>query len=147
MLRALALVAMSLLVPAVARAQCSVSATPVSFGTYLPFSGTPTDSTGSVTVGCLFIGPYSIALNAGLNGGGSFANRRMGSGSARMFYQLYTNATRTTVWGDGTGGSSVVNGFCFVVCSNPYTVYGRIPARQAVRPGTYIDTIVVTVTF
>jgi spore coat protein U-like protein len=136
-----------LLVPVAARAQCTVTATAVSFGTYLPFSGTPADSTGSVTVGCRLFGPYTVSLNAGLHASGSFSNRRMSSGPGFMSYQLYTNATRTTVWGDGTGGTSVVSAFCSRVCNTNYSVYGRIPARQVVNPGTYTDTILVTVTF
>lgn len=136
-----------MLVPVAARAQCTVTATAVSFGTYLPFSATPTDSTGSVTIGCRLVGPYTVSLNAGLHGGGNFSNRRMSSGPRFMSYQLYTNATRTTVWGDGTGGTSVVSGVCSSVCNSNNTVYGRIPARQVVTPGTYTDTILVTVTF
>jgi spore coat protein U-like protein len=138
-----------LLVPAVARAQCTAIATPVGFGTYLPFSPTPTDSTGSVTVTCnRFVGSFTIALNAGANDGGSFARRRMRSnGTSFLHYQLYTKATRTIVWGDGTGGSSTVGAFCFVRCSTSATIFGRIPPRQAVRPGTYADTTLVTITF
>ena len=50
--RALALGTFMFVVPAVAHAQCSASATPVSFGVYVPFSATATDTTGSVTVRC-----------------------------------------------------------------------------------------------
>jgi spore coat protein U-like protein len=131
-----------------ARAQCSVTATPVSFGTYLPFSAMPTDSTGGVAVACRgFRGPYTIALNTGLSGSGSFANRRMRRSNFFLPYQLYTNAARNLVWGDGTSGTAAVSGTCLGVCSNLDTVYGRIQARQVARPGAYADTIVVTVTF
>ncbi|WP_211854797.1 Csu type fimbrial protein [Plastoroseomonas hellenica] len=141
----LLLVALILLLPLSARAQCTVTVAPVSFGTYLPFSATPDDATGSVRVACTnFAGGYTIALGSG---GGTIPARRMASGSATLLYQLYTTAARTTIWGNGTGGSVMVSGSCLVVCSQTYSVYGRIPARQAARPGTYVDTIVVTVTF
>lgn len=134
-----------LLLPAAARAQCAVTAAPVSFGTYLPFSPTAADATGSVRVACTnFMGGYTIALGSG---GGSIPARRMASGSAALQYQLYTTAARSTVWGNGTGGSVIVSGSCLVLCSQTYSVYGRIPARQSARPGTYTDTITVTVTF
>lgn len=132
--------------PLATRAQCTASASPVSFGTYLPFSSSPTDSTGSVSVNCTFyVGAYTIALSAGNSG--SFANRQMKYGSGVLTYQLYTTSARTLVWGDGSAGTRTVSGTCVVTCRNTQSVYGRIPALQAVRPGTYIDTIVATVTY
>lgn len=134
-----------LLLPAAARAQCAVTAAPVSFGTYLPFSPTAADATGSVRVACTnFTGSYTIALGSG---GGTISARRMVSGSIALLYQLYTTAARTTIWGNGTGGSVIVSGGCFFICNQTYSVYGRIPARQSARPGTYTDTITVIVTF
>lgn len=134
-----------LVLPAAARAQCTVAATPVAFGVYLPSSASPTDATGSVRVACTnFIGGYTIALGSG---GGSIPARRMASGNATLQYQLYTTAARTAVWGNGTAGGVVVPGSCLTLCDQTYTVYGRIPARQSPRPGTYADTITVTVTF
>lgn len=145
MTRRVLLEALILLLPVAARAQCTVTAAPVSFGTYVPFSATPDDATGSVRVACSnFSGGYTIALGSG---GGTISARRMASGSATLQYQLYTTAARTTVWGNGTGGSVVVSGSCFFLCSQIYSVHGRIPARQVARPGTYVDTITVTVTF
>ena len=101
------LIGLLTLAPVAARAACTVSANLLAFGVYPPFSGTPTDSTGEVRVQCSsgFTGLYTIALNAGLNSGGSFANRQMASGANRLSYQLYRDAARTSVWGDGTGGT------------------------------------------
>jgi spore coat protein U-like protein len=139
------LVALKLLAPATGHAVCSVSASGVAFSVYNPFSGAPTNATGTVTVNCSqFFGAYTIAINAG----GSLSNRWMLFGSGSLAYQLYVDAAHTTVWGDGAGGSVAVNsGTCFAKCNTTYTVHGRIPARQAVGPGIYGDTIVVTVTF
>ena len=146
MIRAAILAAPLLLVTAAAHAHCSVTATPVNFGIYLPFSATPTDSTGSVKVDCVVgVGDYTVALSVG--GGGTFAGRRMSSGGARLSYQLYSTASRSTVWGDGTAGTVIVSGDCPPGCETSFTVYGRIPTKQAAVPGTYIDTIVATVTF
>lgn len=139
-------VLVGLLVPMAARAQCTVTAAPVSFGTYLPLSATPRDSTGSVRVTCTtVIAGYTIALGPG--GGGSIAARRMASGSALLSYQLYRSAARSVVWGDGTGGSATVSGTCVLLCNQTHSIYGRIPARQPARPGTYTDTVTVVVTF
>ena len=143
------LIGLLALSPVAARAACTVSANLLAFGVYPPFSGTPTDSTGEVRVQCSsgFTGLYTIALNAGLNSGGSFANRQMASGANRLSYQLYRDAARTSVWGDGTGGTSTVSTLCTNNCNDRVTVYGRVPALQHVAPGAYVDTVTVTVTY
>jgi len=142
--------------PALAAAQsCTVAATALALGNYNPASPTPKDASGSVTVTCaanplaLLLG-YTVALSTG--GSGSYAARRLSSGANTLAYQIYSNASRTTVWGNGSGGSSVVNGGLllglFAPVSATYTVYGRLPAGQgAAAAGAYADVIVVTVAY
>jgi spore coat protein U-like protein len=139
----LALALAAPLAPAAGAVQpsCTVSATPVTFGIYVPTSASPTDSTGTVTVDCAWSTGYAVALSTGASG--SYASRQMRHGGARLAYQLYADAARTTVWGNGSGGTIVEHGDC----DHSFPVYGRIPARQLVTPGAYLDTIVVTVTF
>jgi spore coat protein U-like protein len=140
-----------LVVPAAAHAACSVSASGVAFGVYNPLSSSPTNFSGSVTFTCTAgsgTGPYTIALSAG--GGGSFAGRKMSNGVNGMAYQLYLDAGDTRIWGDGTGGSSIFTGTDNVPVSGggyAITVYGQIPARLAVSPGTYTDMIIVTISY
>lgn len=135
-------------------ANCTISGSGVAFGTYAQFSSSPTDAVGTLTVNCSGNQTItlSVALNAGVNAGGSFANRRLSSGASFLLYQLYTDAARTAVWGDGTAGTAV-NGGSFS-CTPPCTkithvfdVYGRIPALQRPRAGSYSDTVTATVTF
>ena len=138
-----------------ARAQpvtCTVSATPVSFGSYNVFNASPLDATGTITVHCtnlvsLFVN-YTVKLSKGLSS--SYAPRQMANGANRLDYDLYTDATRLTVWGDGSAGTSFIsNGFLVVllgVTAN-HTVYGRVPALQNVAVGSYSDNITVTLTF
>jgi spore coat protein U-like protein len=137
---------------------CSVSTTNLNFGSINPLSPSATDSTGSVVVDCggvagLLI-PYRIDLNAG-SAGGTYASRRMKSGAVNAIqYNLYTDNTRTTVWGDGTGGSQPVNGgFLLDVLglapAQTNWVYGRVPGSQTtvVPANNYADTISVTLTY
>jgi spore coat protein U-like protein len=136
-----------------AGAACSVSATAVSFGSYDPLSPLNTDATGTVTVTCSgllnVLVSYEVLLSRG--GAGSYTPRRMASGGNTLDYNLYTNITRSTIWGDNTGGSSRVTGSMLVQLlvptSNLHTVYGRIPAQQNVAAGLYADTITVTVNY
>lgn len=141
-------------------AVCTVLGTPLAFGNYASPGGAQTDSTATVTVTCtpdyLLLAcktDYTVSLSAGTSGG--FSPRQLASGANRLNYNLYTSAARTTVWGDGSGGSAKVNGsittsLLALVClagSNNHTVYGRIPAAQNAAGGVYSDTITVTVTY
>ena len=79
----------------------------------------------------------------------SFRPRQMEFGRSRLDYNLYLDAAGTTIWGDGTGGTSVY------MNQNPpqdanvdVTIYGRIPALQrSVRVGAYSDTLTVQIQF
>lgn len=152
MKRLLALAAFLLVIaPAFAQAaRCTVSASPIAFGLYAPFSASPTDSTGTLTISCRGrVRTYTVTLGAGLNSGGRFANRSLSSGSARLSYQLYSDAARTTVWGDGTGGTDTLSGSCLGRTCSPgtLTVYARLPALQTAAPGSYSDNVTVTIIY
>jgi spore coat protein U-like protein len=122
-------------------AQCTVATNSVAFGAYDTFAVSAADSTGSVAVTCDVAASYSLAIGAG--GSGTFS-REMASGGNRLAYGLFTDATRSVVWGDGTGATARVNGSGL---GATHIVYGRVPARQNVRVGSYADALVVTVDF
>jgi len=128
----------------------TVSTTSLAFGAYSPALGTPQQSNMSVTATCvggLFgatLPPFTVAMSAG---GGSFAQRLMYAGQATLRYQIYTSATLTTVWGDGTGSTSTVAGGNNGQTSQTITGYGVIPIGQYVTPGSYNDIITVTITY
>lgn len=122
-------------------ATCNLSLQGINFGSYDPFSSVALDSTGNIGVTCDISAPYSIALSPG---GGSYALRAMANGTYSLTYNLYTDATRTTVWGDGSSGTSVVNGNG---TTENHALYGRIPARQNAYVGNYSDIITVTLTY
>ena len=138
-----------LMVPAAAWAAptCTVTASGVAFGTW---SSAAPGTTGTVSVSCkggLNL-PYSAALSTGT---GTYAQRRMTSGARVLNYNLYTNAARTIIWGNGTGGTAVVSGMVSAPGSSTgtvvETVYGRYAPSPAPATGSYSDTIVVTLTF
>lgn len=151
----------ALLVPTAALASfsCSVAANGVSFGGYDPLAAAPDDSAGRVEVTCSNTPgtgvdqvAYTIALSPG--GGGDFAPRHLQSGGARLAYNLYRDAGRSQVWGNGNAGTSIESGQLRVgpgagnsTRSRTHDVFGRIPAQQDAAAGVYADTIVITVTF
>lgn len=130
---------------------CTVSANPLSFGTYQPGQGGASAST-TLAVRCTRGAPFSVALNAG-TGGGSVAQRLMSMGASRLQYNLYTTAAHTAVWGDGTQSTATVSGVGRGFASAgaiTHTVYGQIPDSPAnvdLAPGLYTDVITVTVSY
>jgi len=126
-------------------ATCTVnSATTLNFGTQGVLS-TNVDQTSTIQVTCTNTTPYNIGLNAGTGTGATVAVRKMTSGANTVNYTLYSNSGRTTVWGNTVGTDTQAatgNG-----SAQSYTVYGRVPAQAAPAPGTYSDTITITVTY
>ncbi|MGA2341214.1 MAG: spore coat U domain-containing protein [Terracidiphilus sp.] len=120
---------------------CGVSATALAFGNY---TGAVNTNTSTVTVTCTNSTTYTVGLDAGL-GGGTVTTRQMQNGTVKLNYGLYSNATWTTNWGN-TSGTNWVSG-TGNGAAQPLTVYGQIPAAQYVTPGSYADTITVSVTY
>ena len=134
-------------------ATCFVSAVNLAFGGYDSLRIGHTDSTGNVAVTCTGKSGnyfyYTLALNAG--GAGTFATRRMRSATpGALNYNIYLGANRSVVWGNGSGGSSVITDVMALNSlsgTRNYPIYGRIFARQNAPAGIYSDSIVVTLEF
>lgn len=131
---------------------CTASATGVAFGNYNPTNSSPTDATGNVHVFCTVLLVSVLAqTNISLStGSGTYADRKMSSGSNLLGYNLYKEATHTTVWGDGTGGTGIFTDNTLILVlgtSINHTIYGSVPAGQYVAAGSYTDTITVTVEY
>lgn len=128
-------------------AGCTVSTSGVAFGNYSVFSFAPSNTTGTISYACtLPVTPPVIKLNRGLSS--SFTPRSMSTTGDSLQYNLFLDAACTTIWGDGTSGTSVYSASAPADGQNyNVTIYGRIPARQNVRAGNYSDSIVVTIEF
>ena len=130
---------------------CSVSLTSIAFGSYNPYSPSPTDTVGTMSISCSSPDPanstMSIALGPG--GSGNINARMMQSGVHPLYYNLYSNVARTVVWGDDSGGgSSVAANFPATSRGSiKLSIYGRIPAEQNAWVGVYHDTVTVTVSY
>ncbi|WP_416760803.1 spore coat U domain-containing protein [Roseateles sp. So40a] len=127
---------------------CNVSGNTLAFGSAInPISGAAVTGSSTLTIECTATTPYTVALSAGVNAGGitNFLNRKMANGAYTLAYQLYVDNGYTQVWGNGTG-SSVYSGTGSGGLQN-VTIYGRIPSLTGTVPGTYTDTVTVTVTY
>lgn len=136
------IMAMLLLAPAMASAACTVAAGGLSFGSYDVFNGSHTDSTGSIDISCDTATPYTLTLSPG---NGSYTQRTMVNGSHVLNYNFYSDAARSQIWGDGSGGTVSVSGNAETNAN--HTVYGRIQAQQNVSVGSYVDSIIVTLEY
>ena len=122
---------------------CSVTTSAVAFGSRSSLAA-QVDATGTVTVTCGSGTSYTVALDGGANGGTSAITRKMASGANRITYGLFRDAARTAGWysdassvasGTGNGSAQVL------------TVYGRVGGQPTPAPGTYSDSVVVTVSY
>jgi spore coat protein U-like protein len=125
---------------------CAVSASDLAFGTYTAGSGSPLTASTTLLVTCTTSLPYTIALDGGTNTASVAARAMTDGASHNLSYGLYTSSAYTTLWGDGSGGTSTVAGNGSGSAQS-VTVYGRIPAAQFVVAGSYSDRITVTVTY
>lgn len=131
-----------------AEAACTITTTAVSFGSYNVFAGSADDGTGQITYRCTGPRPPLVTIHLDKGGSPSFTPRQMRKGSEALNYNLYLDSTRSTIWGDGTGGTQVYSQ------ANPpngrnilLSVFGRIPASQDVSAGTYSATVTATIFF
>lgn len=130
-------------VSATVPASCQVSATNLNFGN---FTGTQLQATSTISVTCTDTTPYTVGLGPGTAAGATVTSRQMtGPSSATLGYGLYSDATDSTNWGN-TSGTNEVSG-TGTGSAQALTVYGLIPAGSMPIPGSYTDTITITVTY
>ena len=126
---------------------CGIETRPLSFGIYDPMANADLDALALVIYTCNNQAK-KIRIEMSTGGSNTF-DRSMSSGSMdRLNYNIYLDPTRHTVWGQGLYGTDVYyesnppNGTPVIV-----PAYGRIPARQNVPPGNYVDVLNVRVLF
>lgn len=122
---------------------CSVTAANISFGPTSSLAGAM-DAQGQVATLCSF----GLGYQLGLDGGGAAATdptqRQMRSGSFSITYGLYRNAALSLPWGAVTSTSVAGTGSAVL---QTVPVYAHIPSQPTPPPGTYSDTVVVTVQY
>jgi spore coat protein U-like protein len=131
-------------VTATVTANCAVSATNLLFPSQSVID-TLVDAQSNIFVTCTTSAPYWIALDGGTIGATDPTQRKMSLAGQTITYGLYRDNARSLPWGatkdintaSGTGSAT----------STAFPVYGRIPAQTTPAPGTYQDTVVVTVNF
>ena len=123
--------------------QCTFSASNISFGTVDLQKGNPYDAAGTFTYACTGNSREIIRIcpSWGIGNGGT--RWLTDSAGDKLFYNLYTDADRNTIW--GTWYSKDIKGANIDVpmgrsqrITGSVPVYGRITAnQQSVAPGAY----------
>ncbi|WP_162405215.1 Csu type fimbrial protein [Pseudoxanthomonas jiangsuensis] len=120
---------------------CYIStATDLDFGTVTRLSSAR-EQTSAISLHCPAGTAWRVALDNGSHASGG--NRRMAGPGGHIGYELYRDSARTQAWSTspndrtGTGDNSV----------QTLVVYGRVPAQAVAAPGTYSDTVTVTLTY
>lgn len=114
---------------------------PLHFGSVSGLIQANIDQSTTLNFTCTGRTAWQVSLDNGLHASGQ--TRRMQMGTSHVSYELYRDDARTQRWGNtpntdtapGTGTGS----------SQSLTVYGRVPQPQSVTPGTYTDTVIVTI--
>jgi spore coat protein U-like protein len=129
-------------------ATCSVASSGINFGNYDVFVPTPTASTGTIDIVCDQTQPDIVIFLGPSSNSGVFIPRQMRHASKPdlLNYNIYTTSSMSTVWGNGTQGTSTVNALVRKK-DQPATVtfFGRITSGQDISAGFYSDVLTVTI--
>jgi spore coat protein U-like protein len=133
---------------------CTVNSPTLTFGAIDPTAGVNSTGSAVLSVTCT---KSTTLVDIKLGPGGSqipSSKRQLVNGAVTIPYQLFTDNTFTTLWGDSTTagiGNDVNSGFsAFASAATPetFTVFGQIlAADEDVAANTYTDSVAVTVDF
>jgi spore coat protein U-like protein len=124
------------------QSECQIAALPdLNFGTHGVIS-TAVSAFTDIQIQCTNTTPFDIGLDEGDGTSATVADRLLGD---TVNYSLYQDAAHNTVWGNtidtdtvaGTGDGT----------AQSFRVYGLVPVQATPIPGTYNDTVAVTVTY
>lgn len=120
---------------------CAVTAQPLDFGTTNSFSAN-IDTSSATTVKCTPGAGYTVLVSNGSNAVGTQRKLKSTTSASTVNYDLYSDASRSTVWTPTAGVTGTGTGL-----DQPMTIYGRVPTQAAVAAGDYKDTVTVTVNY
>lgn len=126
---------------------CTVNVSEISFSEYNPLSAFPVDYSGTIEIYCKKTSNVTVSIGPSPNSG--FNPRKMTNAESgeTLNYNLYTNANRTLIWGDGSQGTSTMRVNVKKNSTEYLTVYGRVFAGQDVGIGTYTDNLIVSISY
>ncbi|WP_342219828.1 spore coat U domain-containing protein [Rickettsiella endosymbiont of Miltochrista miniata] len=123
------------------------STTDMKFPNYYSLDSNPDYATGTVTLTCLPSLAYDIGIDKGQGAGATEDHRLLTKqgGNQQLNYGLFQDGGHQHMYGTVIGQNTlhqIATGSTEVI-----TIYGEIPANQAVDAGTYLDRVTIFVTF
>lgn len=146
-------------VSATVTANCTISTTPVAFGSYDPVAGPNIAAAGTVVVACT---KGASSLWVGLGNGsyvvGSQRNMNGGTSTDKLAYNLMqptsnVPAAACPVYGAGSAWTNVTGATSLALTASPgkaartYNVCGQLASGQDVSVDSYTDVVVATINF
>ena len=149
-------------VTATVAANCTITTTPVAFGSYDPVvtnAATALNANGTVSIACTKGAAPNVTLGTGANVSG--VTRRMKGAAATpdyLTYELYLppnpavpgtacNYTSPTIWNTSGPANILTATAAPSKVARSYNVCGSVPSAQDVAADSYTDTVVATVNF
>ena len=127
-----------LIMQAEVQGSCSIEGATLDFGTYTRNQTQPLEEATTISFTDCPEGSR-VTLDAG--GASSHFERRMTNGNGQVLnYNLYTDATRQTIWPTAPAAAPQID------ATGQMAVYGRIHAGQASTAGSYSNNVIITVT-
>lgn len=137
-----------------AHAGCTTSFSGMAFGAYATLVSADVTSTAQIDVICQGMpegGSYTLALGPSADGvGNRISTRHLANtrGGDLMAFNLFTDANRTAVWGDGVTGALILGTLDAGGRPSSMVVYGKIPAGQrTLRAGSFHGSMTITLTY
>jgi spore coat protein U-like protein len=134
-------------VQATVASDCLITATNANLGSIGLITNTVAVP-GTITTTCTNGTTYSVSINAGQGTGATVASRlltRTGS-TDTLRYNIYLDGAYKQIWGDGSNGT-YTRPSTGVGTAQANTYYAVLAPQPGVKPGTYTDQLIATVTF
>jgi spore coat protein U-like protein len=127
---------------------CNFNIPPLNFGVYSFIQKAPNDSSNNIKIECQNSTVVTVQIGAGQSG--TVLNRYMIDAKGNQLkYNLYIDASRLGLLGDGNNGSSYFNGQNVGgIGAHPnMIIYGRLFPNQSIPAGNYSDSLVLNISF
>lgn len=135
-------------------AGCTTSFSGLAFGAYPTLVSADVTSSATISIDCQNMpggSSYTLGLGPSAAGSGNRISTRYLSntqGGDLMTFNLFTDANRTILWGDGVTGALIRGNLDTGGRQSSVAVYGRIPAGQnTLRAGSFLSSMTITLTY
>jgi len=99
-----------------------------------------------VLLDCVIL-PYKVELQGGQSGNVNDRRMKRDGGTEELSYSVFKDSNMQTNFSSGSNGISVLYLLALFGSYQRTTIYGRLPAGQQRRVGTYTDTPALVVTY